>query len=88
MGSNHVAVTLNCRYVACFEQGVPLVIQANYRVWIHPETRTLSKSSTCSSGFLFFTFSLHKDKQLEKNVIIKWQSFTHTLFYLSAKINP
>ena len=112
-----------------------LVIQANYRVWIHSETRTwhynniqrncmcvytfltwthqshvtswkstfhtfqkftsnssgasnLSKSSTCSSGFLFFTLSLHKDKQVEKNVIIKWQSFAHTRFYLSAKINP
>ena len=38
-GFESSCIHLNIRYRACFEQGVPWH-SGNYRVWIHPETRT------------------------------------------------
>ena len=48
---------LNFRFRACFEQGIPWH-SGNYRVWIHPETRTWHDKDIQSWYFIFNYFNM------------------------------
>ena len=71
---------LNFRFRACFEQGVPWH-SGNYRVWIHPETRTWHDKNIQYDFLVFYQVFL--SRQVKRCAII---TYKHGIYELSHQL--